>query len=151
MVQVFISYRRDDVAPIARRIHHRLLAHFEPFHDDEINLGEDFAERLDTASSNSKVLLAIIGPRWLELLRSDRYSASDWVRREIETGLSNDDCKVIPVFIDTGSLRATTDEDISKFPFLAELKKLISCWAEKTPRAKETPKQPRRTRGRPNR
>ena len=69
--RIFISYRRDDAAGEAGRIHDRLRQDFGPsllFMDcDAIPLGEDFLEVLQSSIRNSAALIAVIGPNWLEM------------------------------------------------------------------------------------
>jgi TIR domain-containing protein len=66
---VFISYRRQESSGLAGRLYDRLAARFgddQVFMDvDAIAPGLDFTEVLADAVSTCEVLLAIIGPRWL--------------------------------------------------------------------------------------
>jgi len=67
--QVFISYRRDDTAGYARAVYDELARHFGPervFIDvDDIGAGQAFDEVIAHAVGGSKVLLVMIGKRWL--------------------------------------------------------------------------------------
>jgi hypothetical protein len=67
--RVFISYRRQEIAPYARLLYERLagrLSDDQVFMDvDTIAPGLDFAEVITEAVSTCEVLLAVIGPRWL--------------------------------------------------------------------------------------
>ncbi len=67
---VFISYRRDDSADITGRIYDRLLQRFARdvvFKDvDSIPLGIDFRQHLESALSQCRVLIAVIGDEWIE-------------------------------------------------------------------------------------
>ena len=70
--RVFLSYRREDSAAATGRLNDTLVAELgdgNVFMDvDGIPLGVDFIERLRDEVSSCAVLLAIIGPRWLEIV-----------------------------------------------------------------------------------
>jgi hypothetical protein len=65
--------------------------------------GTDFAKRLSDEVSNCAVLLALIGPHWLDLRDENNErrvdDPNDWVRIEIGTALKRD-IAVIPVLLD---------------------------------------------------
>ena len=71
---IFISYRRSDSKSEARSICQRLERTFgkgKVFIDvDSIRPGEDFQSVLKEDLAKCNVMLVVIGPRWLELLRS---------------------------------------------------------------------------------
>ena len=66
---IFISYRKGDTLGITGRIHDKLSAHYgadSVFRDiDNIPVGVDFREHLDSALEACDVLLVVIGPGWL--------------------------------------------------------------------------------------
>ena len=66
---VFISYRRSDAGPYARLLQVRLGQHLPGtpvFMDlDSIEAGADFAEAIKAALESCRVLIALIGPKWL--------------------------------------------------------------------------------------
>lgn len=110
---IFISYRRDDSADITGRIYDRLVQHFSRdtvFKDvDSIPLGIDFRQHLESALSQCRVLLAVMGERW-----SGTDSAtgkqriddpSDHVRLELELALARN-IPVIPVLVRNFSIPA---------------------------------------------
>ena len=109
--RIFISYRRDDSAGYAGRIYDRLRALFpdtQIFMDvDTIGLGVDFAQEIDKAVGKCDVLLAIIGPRWLDALddegRRRLDNPDDYVRLEIGTALERN-IYVIPVLVEGSTL-----------------------------------------------
>ena len=67
---VFISYRRQESSGLAGRLFDRLAPRFgedRVFMDvDRIELGVDFADVIAHEVSTCAVLLAIIGPHWLD-------------------------------------------------------------------------------------
>ena len=105
--KVFISYRRDDSAGHAGRVHDRLELEFGRdllFMDvDAIPLGVNFIKILDEEVAKCDALLAVIGPNWLDLRDKDgnrRLDAPhDYVRIEIAAALKRD-IPVIPVLLD---------------------------------------------------
>src|SRR3954454_18909588 len=101
MGDVFINYRREDSAPYAGRICDRLESAFGSEHVfmdvEDIAPGADFAEAIDKTVGSCDVLLAIIGPRWVELLKGPRGDR-DFVGYEIAVAL-NRGVTVIPVLV----------------------------------------------------
>ena len=70
--RIFISYRRDDAPGDARGVADRLARDFgksNVFMDvDNLLAGQRFDRELDRALSQCDVLIAILGPRWMDLL-----------------------------------------------------------------------------------
>ncbi len=106
MPTIIVSYRREDTAWIAGRVHDRLKAHYgaeNVFMDiDSIPFGLDFREHIHDSLERCDILLAIVGPRWLtpdETGQSRIFDEADWVRIEIEGALAKK-IPVIPVLID---------------------------------------------------
>jgi hypothetical protein len=105
--RVFISYRRDDSAGHAGRVHDRLereLGRNLLFMDvDAIPLGVNFLKVLRDEVAKCDVLLAVIGPNWLGA-RDDQGNRrlddrNDFLRIEIATALQRD-IRVIPILLD---------------------------------------------------
>ena len=99
--KIFINYRRDDVPGDARGIRDGLVAKFGKsavFMDvDNLLAGQRFDKELAKALDQCSVLIAVIGPRWMDLLRSRvEGSDRDYVREEIAAALKRD-IPVIPV------------------------------------------------------
>jgi TIR domain/SecA preprotein cross-linking domain/SEC-C motif len=113
---VFICYRRADEAGFAGRLYDRLAARFgknEIFMDiDFLEPGRDFPEALDQTLQQVKVMLVVIGQRWLDAGRSWRSrridDPDDYVRHEIATALARN-LLVIPVLVDGASMPRPTD------------------------------------------
>jgi hypothetical protein len=103
---IFLSYRRDDASAEARSIYQRLRATFSKdqlFIDvDNIERGKDFRTVLDQNLGGCKVLLAIIGPKWLSASDEDGKrridNPEDFVRLEIGKALTGN-VTVIPTLV----------------------------------------------------
>ena len=101
--KIFISYRRDDSAGHAGRVHDRLEREFGRdllFMDvDAIPLGFNFVKVLEDQVTKCDVLLAIIGPGWLDARDDDGNrrldNPHDYIRIEIAAALKRD----IPVIL----------------------------------------------------
>jgi glycerophosphoryl diester phosphodiesterase len=110
--RVFISYRRQETAWPARQLYDLLVAELganRVFKDvDNIEPGDDFVERIQSAVGSCDVLLALIGPQWLTI--TDATGArrlddpEDFVRIEVETALTRDDVRVIPILVDNAKM-----------------------------------------------
>lgn len=114
--RIFVNYRRDDSASQALNVAQYLENVFGKnsiFIDiDRLRAGQKFPAVLEDKLEQSKVMLAIIGPNWLEV-RDERGSRrlddpSDWVRLEIERSLARN-IPVIPVLVAGASLPAKRD------------------------------------------
>jgi serine/threonine protein phosphatase PrpC len=104
--RVFISYRRQDARGSAGRIYDRLADRFGSdriFMDvDNLPPGADFNKVINEAVSKSRVLLAIIGPHWLDAKERRRRrldDPGDLVRMEIAAALERDTL-VIPILVE---------------------------------------------------
>src|SRR5438552_2606511 len=106
MAGIFINYRRDDAPGVAGRLGDRLAERFsrsEIFMDvDAMKPGFDFAKQLDEQVSKCNVLLAIIGPNWINATddkgRRKISQAGDFVRIELAAALKRD-IPVIPLLV----------------------------------------------------
>jgi hypothetical protein len=162
---VFISYRRDDAPHAAGRIYERLARHLdrERFFMDiaTIELGVDFIRSMMNELARSAVLLAIIGPRWLDARnqagRRRLEDAHDLVRMEISKALEWR-IRVIPILLDGTTMpkaeqlppdikalskrnalpirHASFNTDIA--PLVHSLRKLIGTHVRHTPHLKRT-------------
>jgi TIR domain-containing protein len=105
--KLFISYRRDDSAGHAGRVHDRLEREFGRdllFMDvDAIPLGSNFVKVLGEEVAKCDVLLAVIGPNWLNARDEDGNrrldNPHDFVRIEIGAALQRN-IPVIPILLD---------------------------------------------------
>lgn len=112
---IFISYRRVDSAYPVGWLYGELTGHFgrdRVFKDmDSLRPGDDFLEVIRTALDSCAVLLAVIGPRWLNMSdaggrRLDK--PDDYVRLEIETALRRN-VPVLPVLVDGAVMPGEAD------------------------------------------
>jgi hypothetical protein len=107
--KVFISYRRDDSGWPAHQIHQAIsevLGQDNVFIDvDSIGLGHNFREVLQGWIDKSDVLLALIGPHWIDAVdprtRQRRLNdPNDFVRVEIGAALACSTTVVVPLLLD---------------------------------------------------
>jgi hypothetical protein len=104
---IFVSYRRDDAAPATGWLADMLVDRFgraRVFIDvDTIALGEEFPRRINSSLDTCEVLLAIIGPRWLDAVDENGQrrldKPDDFVALEIGAALRRG-IVVIPVLVD---------------------------------------------------
>ncbi len=108
MGNIFISYRRGDSIAIAGRIRDHLVQSFgrkRVFVDvDDIPHGQDFVKVLESKLAACDLLLAIIGPAWLEARdangRRRLDDPEDFVAIEIASALARGRIAVVPVLVD---------------------------------------------------
>lgn len=102
MPNLFISYRREDSAPYAGRLADRLGSLFgadSVFMDVvDIRPGQDFSDAIEKTIAQCHVLIAVIGPRWLDSIRERMEAHDDFVRSEIGEALRKK-LLVIPVLV----------------------------------------------------
>lgn len=102
MAAIFVSYRRDDAAGHAGRLCDRLTARFggdQVFRDiEDIHPGDDFSDVIGRTIGMCDVTVALVGPRWLTLLREREGQAEDWVRLELVAALERN-VPLIPVLV----------------------------------------------------
>jgi hypothetical protein len=108
---VFISYRREETEGHAGRLYDRLAALIgekNVFMDvDSIQPGVDFVSALREALDKSGVLIALIGPQWLDISAPDGRrrldDSGDFVRLELEGALDRR-ITVVPVIVEGGTM-----------------------------------------------
>jgi hypothetical protein len=112
MPTTFISYRRDDAAGYAGRLHEALenrLGRDQVFRDvDTLRPGQDFIEAIESRLAECRVFIAMIGREWLDARDSEGRrrldQPHDYVRLEIVTALGRRDVRVIPVLIEGATM-----------------------------------------------
>ena len=105
-VKVFISYRRSDSADVTGRIYDRLVDSFgrqAVFKDvDDIPLGADFRQYINTIIQGCNHVLVVIGRDWIDAKHPDHslrlHDPRDFVRIEIEAALEQD-VPIIPLLV----------------------------------------------------
>jgi TIR domain len=117
--KVFISYRREDSKWPARQLYNAFLQHLrheQVFIDiDSIPPGADFVEILERQVEECEIVLALIGPGWIENTdpktgRRRLDNPKDFVRIEICAALSRG-IPVVPVLLD-----GTTMPEVEQLP-----------------------------------
>jgi hypothetical protein len=102
MASIFISYRRDDAGGHAGRLCDRLTNRFGDdriFMDiEDIQPGQHFVRSIEERIGACDVVVAVIGPRWLEMLNQRAQEAEDFVRDEVRIALARN-ITVIPVLV----------------------------------------------------
>jgi hypothetical protein len=125
---VFITYRRDDAAGHAGRLHDRLTNWLNPedvfFDLGHIKSGDDFPKRIRDAVRAAKVVLVLITPDWLpQIKRRATLHEVDFVRAEVELALDlnarHGIPKVIPVLL--GGAHPVTRSDLVSYPKMRRL------------------------------
>jgi hypothetical protein len=114
MAGVFISYRRSDSDVAAGRLADNLMEIFGRdaiFRDvDTLEPGEDYTIALDHALDSCAAVIAMIGPRWSNIIDAAGHrrleDPRDWVRAEIRRALERG-IRVIPVLISATMPRET--------------------------------------------
>jgi hypothetical protein len=117
MGNIFISYRRGDSIATAGRIRDKLVQVYgrnRVFVDvDDIPHGRDFVKILESKVAECDVLLAIIGPSWLDSrdAKGNRRleDKQDFVGIEIGSALQRQSIAVIPVLVD-GAVLPTAEQ-----------------------------------------
>lgn len=112
LTTVFISYRRDDAAGWARSLQEVLRREFpecKVFYDiSSIGIGEDWVNAMRRALASCAVVIAMIGPHWLNATdeggnrRLD--DPEDWVRLELTESLQREGLRVVPVLVGRASM-----------------------------------------------
>lgn len=100
MKGIFVSYRRKDRPYATSLLVDRLSERYGEdriFHDlQDIDIGENFLDRINFALESCSILIAIVGPDWLKHSKKKLHRDNDPVRMEIGTALARD-ILVIPV------------------------------------------------------
>ena len=103
--RLFISYRREDSIAYAGRLYDHLSAHFgadRVFMDiGQIEAGDDFVKVLDSEIAASDVVIALIGPAWLNASNENGRrldQPDDFVCHELAAALRQGK-RLIPVLV----------------------------------------------------
>lgn len=109
--RIFISYRREDSAANAGRLHDRLTSRFgddRVFMDiDDIAPGDDFTKVLYRTLNVCNTVIVVIGRQWADVVDESGCrrldDPQDFVRMEIETALRRG-IRVVPVLVDDATM-----------------------------------------------
>lgn len=119
-VNIFLNYRRDDDPGFVQATYQMLVANFggnNVFMDvggGSLAAGDHFESRLLENISRSHVVLAMIGPRWLQSFQERSTGDRDFVVLELIAAYSRQKI-IVPVLIGGCKMPAATDlpDDIS--------------------------------------
>ena len=117
MSKLFLSYRREDAGPYAFALHDRFVRRWgedRVFWDiDSIQPGDDFVRVIDDTLAQCTVVVALIGPRWLDASDSPGVrrldDPADFHRVEPERALERQ-VRVIPTLV--GGARMPTPSQL---------------------------------------
>ncbi|RDH87102.1 MAG: hypothetical protein DIZ78_06340 [endosymbiont of Escarpia spicata] len=137
MSKIFVSYRQQGTLMRAGRIADTLISHFGAgnIFQDQATLhgGSDWQQAIDKALKDCSVLVAVIGPHWLEHKSANGGrridEPDDYVLLEIATAL-NRDIPVIPVLVG-GTKRFHLEElpdPLKKLAYIEPLSIEDSAW-----------------------
>jgi hypothetical protein len=108
--RVFISYRREDTAPVARLVYDRLwrvLSKANVFFDvSTIAGGEDFQSKIATGIGKSDATLVLIGDGWLKETPARQiriWEENDYVRSEVREALARPHL-LLPILVSGASM-----------------------------------------------
>jgi TIR domain len=107
MLKLFISYRVDDSVHATMALADQLAKHYgaeNVFRDrDSLPLGALYPRRIRRALEQCDTVLAVIGPRWLDVRDSKNVrrldNPRDWVRTELRMAFDRG-IPVVPVLLD---------------------------------------------------
>jgi hypothetical protein len=125
MKTIFLSYRMDDSVHATMAISSLLADHFgrdHVFRDcDSLQIGSLYPRRIRRALERSDIVLAVIGPHWLEASddrgRRRLDDPRDWVRTELRMAFERE-IPVVPLLLDRTPLpdQEQLPEDIRLLP-----------------------------------
>lgn len=105
---IFISYRREDTRGDAGRLDDRLRGRygtelvFRDVHDSPP--GISFPQHLERSVTSCRIVIVVVGARWLASMHARLSQPDDWVRLEIRTALNCLGVTVIPVLMNTEAM-----------------------------------------------
>jgi tetratricopeptide (TPR) repeat protein len=138
VARTIISYRREDSSGYAGRLYDALAENFgqdQVFMDiHTIGPGVDFVDAIEEAISSCRVLIVLMGPRWLDMQdakgRRRLDVLEDFVRLEVVTALEHR-VHVLPVLVGGSAMPGSEDlpEALTKLARLNALELSDSRWA----------------------
>jgi TIR domain len=104
--KVFLSYRHEEASAHAGWLHDEMEAEFGEDHvfiDADIEVSENFVQRITEVLAKCEVMVVMMGPRWATVEggegRPRLFESRDFVRFEVERALQRPDVKVVPVLV----------------------------------------------------
>lgn len=137
-LKAFICYRRADSQGHAGRLSDAFANKYGRqfiFKDvTNIKAGVYFPEIVESAITNSSILVVIIGPGWRgkRFLRKARiFDSADWTRREIETAIKTG-THILPVLVNNGKMPSKNDlpESLHQFADLNAISLTDERWEQ---------------------
>jgi hypothetical protein len=133
---IFVNYRKSDLGETAKLLSKRLRDFdYSVYLDEEANREtEEFPDRIRNNLEKCDLVLALIGPRWMEAkdeIGTPRIQQGpDWVRREIRSGLDRK-C-LFSVLVDGAKMPRPDDlpEDIRSLSSLPAYSRLTTSLEE---------------------
>lgn len=122
---IFISYRRDDARSEARLLYQELLKHVSEsdiFMDVELRGGRNFKDAIRLSIMGSRVVLCLIGRRWMPTDSHCLVPQVDWVIYELELALALSK-PILPILLGGASFPEPSELQPSLHP-LTELNAL---------------------------
>ncbi|WP_432090169.1 toll/interleukin-1 receptor domain-containing protein [Streptomyces sp. NRRL F-5630] len=127
MPEIFINYRTGDGETVAAHLRDRLVERFgadSVFHaSHSIGLGSAYPDKLESALRKCSVLLALVGPDWINF-RTKLSDPADWVRHEIVSALEWG-TPVIPVLLGRHMPRLAPEDLPAGLTPLADLQSAV--------------------------
>jgi hypothetical protein len=122
--KIFLSYRREDTAHVAGRVYDHLERAYGPdqlfFDVEDIPFGVDFREYIKKSMIDSRVLIAVVGKRWLKRSFWPLFGASeDFVQAELELAIELN-VRIIPLLVDGAQMprKNNLPDSISQVSYL---------------------------------
>ena len=116
MHEIFISYRQDDSAAWAVILREAFVARFgaeQVYLDKDTHRAGDWKQQIEDGLARSKVVLVLIGPRWLSAATADgqrRLDMPDDIHRwEIALALEMSGITVIPIGVERAAMPRAED------------------------------------------
>jgi len=121
MNEIFLSYKRSDEAGYVKTLTDSLHDKFGEgmvYRDVDSNIaGTNWKKTIARAVSGAEIVLAVIGPKWQELITGSSSRERDWVRYELNQ--ANDlDVPIIPVRVAGAGF---IDKDLGELNWLTDL------------------------------
>jgi hypothetical protein len=119
-INVFVSYRRDDIGGYAGRIYDRLEQHFEVFFDtNSIEPGRPLSDTIKKSIKSTDFLLVVLGDKSCEEFQK-KLATLDYVAEEIREAYAKNKM-IIPILVNHATMVSVEclPKDILFFPELA--------------------------------